>query len=416
MLDTLEKEPQVAQTEVFESANQQMSVAGIDLLLYKTPEDARYSMVGISNPGGFVRLMEGGLSALEDGESVHIATANEHDEAGMISNELYTITRMGDNFVMGTVYDSGEHPHLHTEDTANLEIKEGDKKISGFFLQEAFIKIGHRGMELVDRQDYLGETVRALGFVSEDRDAAIPMPQTLRANIARLREAGLQMPNIRFFTDAAIKGQDYVETWAAGEFPASEQPSYFAHDLLSEHFKPLVVYREDAMTVASLYAQAVLEAEEITFTVPATEYEINKARPELKSVTLSDQAKIDQAAINLDLLTSELANPLDNFDLTAEHESLEPAFTEHPPHHWRYMPQMVRTILDSPKRKSFTDHLEAIGSQALDPSTDEFSYETYLREIFGRAQDFWGIEPMSPTPNTKEPVARGMQSAGPALA
>jgi hypothetical protein len=59
----------------------------------------------------------------------------------------------------------------------------------------------------------------------------------------------------------------------------------------------------------------------------------------------------------------------------------------------RFTPQMVRAILNSPHRQELLDHFTAMGSHAYDAETDNFDYETYAREIFKRAQEYWGIMP-----------------------
>ncbi len=409
-------EVQLGPEDILAPTGLSLNIDGFEMRIFDVPvpeqyEQRRPEAIATSNPSGFERILDKGISGLEDGEVVSYSPMSKVGDKYSPKHRC-TLTRTGDAFQMD--YDDKVDPDTAVYENDPKE-KVGDiksegllKKVVGLQSQEILIATAERGIKLADRPDRLGEVAQRIGFVSDDVSAEIPLPSAIVSNIEQLKSEGINVPNVKFFTEGSIDGEDYVQVWAEGEFPASEHPGYFAHDLLSEHYRPLVVFREGVMGIATLYARAVQELPEISAELPKDNYQINAERPIMVGVAMSDREKIDHAALCLDQFTTELSWMSDKIDISESDEGMDRFFTETPNNGWRYMPQMVRTILSSSHRQELLDYFDSVGSEAFNPETDEFSFEIYTRELFKRTQEFWGIHPEPKVKDTpKELVYEG---------
>lgn len=410
-MSAIEAEAQPTEVERLSPVNRVLLVRGQELEMYQFPDDPeRHTIipnaVAINNPDAFKRLIEDGISGLQDGDDLTVAPGYAGDAFGYEADRFYHITRKGDYFTMRHEQDRGQHQSKPSEKSVEpLDIEKATARTLNLYRRNIFIDTAQRGLGLSERNDRLGEAVRKLGFTSDASDAPIPLPKRVNQGLTTLQEEGINVPNIHFSKDSVIDGDEYIKAWAAGDLPASEQPPYFAHDLLADHFRPLIVFRERAMGVGTLYARAVAELDEITAYKPATDHEGSHEQFEHRTTILKGREKIDHAADCLDNFTSELDTIVHILDKSDDDPVFELAVSGNPPRNRRRAIEMVDTILHSSQRKELLDYLESVGSKAVDPQTGEFSYETYAREMVSEAREFWGITPQQSKPAAQEFMA-----------
>lgn len=410
-MSVIEAEAQPKPSEMISPLDQAISVDGAEFMLFQLPYSADRktyypNAAAVDNVEAFKRLTAQGLSGLEDGDELRIVPRHAGDSFGTDANKVYSLTRKGNYFTFQKTDISAEQisKPSHKQNDAS-EFNDNEGVIDTLFQRQTDIEAASRGLGWASRQDKLGDTVRKMGFTSDALDAPIPLPDTIKRAIVQLQTEGVHIPNIRFFARGHIATDAYDEAWGDGDFPASEQPAYFAHDILQEHFRPLVLFRERAMGIGTLYARAVAEQDEIIAYKPATDHETNKQHPVLRKIVLKGREKIDHAADCLDRYTGEHGDIAGAIDLPEGDQAFELAVSGQPPNTWRRMPQMVETILNSSHRKELLDYLESVDSKAVDPQTGEFSYETYAREMVSEAREFWGITPQEPKPAAQEFMA-----------
>lgn len=365
--------------------------AEFELDVYQLPDTPgrrlnALDMIGTDNSDGLGRVFSDGLDALQDGETIRIAGLSKHSDHSKVT----TFTRVGDMFTV----DQAEVPvrmDVAVEPVGNRPTIQGHGNAKKFFSQEFAIPSSKPGLGLVEKGGKLGQLVASLGFTANE----VPLPHTLEENINRERAGGAALPNVKLTTEAAIEDRTFNAMWANDEYGISEQPSYYIHDVLGNHFRSLLVFRHNARIIPSLYAKAVDEATTIVGRLPATDYEVNKDRVELMDVALSGAEKEAHAALCLDNFTPELDALVKVIDEEPTSSRAQAAFSEFPAHRWRYTPQMVNTILSSSYRQEFIDYLTEQNSQAFDEASNTFSYETFMREVFEEAQSYWEITPSS---------------------
>lgn len=348
-----------------------------------------YEKVAVDNADGFSRLVSGGLDALEDGETVTFASMSDHNRV----SAFRTVFRTGDSFggtVDGSFEAISEAKVVAPDPSASIykpPLAASAKEIHEFFdgVNTNPGYLNYTG-ELIKRGDNLGDAAKAMGY-SETGDT-YPLPSVLQNNIKRMREeGGVMLPNIRIFEAGAVPGEDYVGSWADGEFPVSGELGWFSHDAAQDHMRALMVFGDDAMGFGQLYAQAVQESESIVGLRFPDQYEINKAVPQKIEFTVSGPKKFEHAAYCLDQFTSELDSLVHSLDNEPFSDDVSTG-----PQHMDYLGEMARVIMDSPKhREQFLGFLEATGSKALE--SGQFSYDTFAREALARAQANWAITP-----------------------
>lgn len=349
----------------------------------------RNNEVAVDNVEGFDRLVAQGIDGLKDGETINFAG---FAGKGILPSEIRTVSRTGDSFsIISSDAYSAEQPYQlvksETSPHDQASIKASSRQVNKFFdgLETNPVYLNYMG-DLIERGDELGEVAKALGYTLDG--SSYPVPSALRNNILRIRkEGGVAIPKIQIFETGSIPGEDYVGSWAKGEFPVSGELGWYGHDAAQDHMQGLFVFGQEAMDFAQLYAQSVQSSDTMTGLKYPNQYEINKPEPQKIEINLSGQEKIDHGAYCLDQFTSELASMVSNLDIEPLDEGVLIV-----PQHLDYLGEMARVILDSPEhRDQFMGILESNGSKALE--NGEFSYDVFAREMLARAQKQWGITP-----------------------
>lgn len=353
--------------------------------------------VSVHNTQAFNDLVGRGLDAVPDENLVIFKSGR--------SNKIHAIYRHGDQFTYRQSSDDIEGlgitspPVNSNEENLNVDFSQILPELDSL----GGITFGFDSTApMVSRGDSLGQAFRDMGF--SPTEGVYPTPSGLNDRLQQIAtSSGKAMPHIRFFEEGVIPGEQYVSSFAQGEYPASSKLSWYGHDIASDHFRAVVVHGEEAMLVAQLYAQAVLGSEEIMGRIYPDEYEINKgAQAQKVEVTMSGDEKIKHAALCIDQFTSEL----DGLTRFLDSEPA-PGVSIAPPEHMDFAAEMVSVILSSPEhRVQLIEYLESRGSEAL--TADSLNYDVYLQELLELARSRWGIkaEPYS------EPVQTAPKNEG----
>lgn len=355
------------------------------------------NLIAVSDTDVLSRLSIDGIDGMKDGETVIISpivsNAQNLDNGSIMRMEV--ISRVGDTITSKqdwvdtkstTFAEPTDQPPLSASSEQIAALLDGLNENTGF---------GGTMGQLSERGDRLGATSEALGFAS-DREH-FPTPQAFKNAVNELRAAGVLVSPIHISEQGVIPSTEFVETFAAGEFPVSRELGWYSHDVSQEHFRPLLVFREDATIISQLYAGAALASETIVGQQYPDQYEINKSEPQKVDVEFTGEDRIGYAASCLDRFTSTLDRFVDGLDTytSEEHENID--FKEN---HMDVISEMVRTIMSSPEyAEALKSYLDSIDSHAFD--SGEFSYETFMRELVQRAQVFWDITP-KPKPASDE--------------
>lgn len=353
--------------------------------------------VSVHNTQAFNDLVAHGLDTLPEDRLVIFMSGRQ--------NKVHAIYRHGDQFTYRQSFEGVEGLDLASppEDSNEVDLDVGLSEILPELESLGGITFGFDSTApMVARKDLLGQTFRDMGF--SPSEGVYPTPSGLNSRLQQIAaSSGKYMPHVRFFEEGTIDGEQYVASFAQGEYPASSKLSWYGHDIASDHFRAVVVHGEEAMLVTQLYAQAVLESEEITGRIYPDEYEINKgAQAQKVEVALSGDEKIKHAALCIDQFTNEL----DGLTRFLDTEPA-PGVSIAPPKHMDFAAEMVSVILSSPEhRVQLIEYLESHNSEAL--TGDSLNYDVYLQELLELARSRWGIkaEPYS------EPVQTTQQTSG----
>lgn len=347
--------------------------------------------IAVNDPHTFKALIEGGLDALPEDGYLRFIRLNHRSFGSPI--RVKHLQRNGDTisfseFTQSLLIRGNAEPE---GDEVAVDRTKAQEFMSGLdlFFQDY---IPNNPALRAARKDRLGEAFRRLGFTSANsrEHMDIPTPARIMEGTEALWAQGILVPKNVFVPTGKIDGNIYTAAFADGAFPASAQLGWFRHDIMTDHYEPLVAFREWAMTPATLYARAIHEQESVTGRVFPDQYEINKESPQKVEVELEGQDKIGHASLTLDIFTSRLDNILNGIDMDPEAPEQARLFEEI---YMDVVTEMVNVILNSGQRQELVDFLESKGSKALDPETDSFSHEIYMKELLKDAQQFWGIIP-----------------------
>jgi hypothetical protein len=358
-----------------------------------------FERVAVDNAEGFGRLVQGGLDALQDGETVKFAGIYAGDK----TSRIRIVKREGDNFRLENVDPFDEDMAMEigqsepAPEQSDQQIALDKEEINNLFdgLRTNPNYSNYMSV-LINRGDQLGEAVHAMGY--SDQKDVYPMPLTLQGNIHRMRqEGGADIPDIEVFNVPQIESTPYVHAWSEGKFPVSGKIEWFSHDAMQDHATAVTVFGNDAMDFGQLYAQAAEASDEITYRKYKDEYQGNNPdidTREVVDITVSGDKKMDAAAEQLDNYTAELYRMASYGTLDREPYSDE-IKTGH--EYDSTIDKMAKIIMASPEHKEkLVEYLDRIGSKAL--TDGKFSHDTFLRELLGRAQQKWGITPKAPEP------------------
>lgn len=391
MTQLYEKPLQALSGDVIPPSDEQFVDGGVAFAVYNLPEESAQSImytgkIAVHNTDGFNRLVGGSLDELQEGEAVIFGKK----DYGVLGHDLCMVRREGDSFRFQSSREGvqslglGQLPETATDSPLTAGVKDIDSlfRFAGLgALDSGYV------VDMVARTDELGHTYRDLGFSAHG--GRIPLPRSLIDRLDRTSNAtGRWLPEVRFIDANEIHEDQYVDAWADGMFPASSRLSWYGHDIMSDHFRALVVHGQEAMGLGQLYAQAVKGSESITARVYPDSYEVNKGDKAKKAeVTLSGEEKMKHAALCLDQFTSELDGLTSDLD-----NEPAPEDSIYPPEHMDFTAEMVAVIMESPEQRAqLLQHLDARGSKAV--VDGKFDYKVYLTELLEMSRQRWGIEP-----------------------
>ena len=334
----------------------------------------------VYNPRAFDGLINNGLDELPNDEFVIF-----RDEAYPGVHAFY---RKGDQFIYrrsnGGVVGLNLQRQPTTPTTDGLTV--GYTETKALFYDNGLNSLNFNSADtLAQREDMLGQVFRGIGF--DPSEGAFPTPGGLKERLHNVQEStGQEMPRVRFFKEESIPAEPYLAAFADGEYPASSSLSWYGHDIASDHFRSLVVNGPEIISIAQLYAQAVLSSEQITGRVYPSPYEINKGDQAQKiEVLLNGQEKLDHAALCIDQFTSELDRVTTFID-----GDVRPDVPLAPPEHMDFVGEMVKVIMSSPEHKTqLIELLRGRDSKAL--QEDSIDYAVYLTELLELARSRWNI-------------------------
>jgi len=359
----------------------------------------REEYVGIYNPDGLNRLVTQGLEALEDGERLSfVGTFRVERDVNQWHTDIF---RDDDCLVISNYSDLG-FDQLNDSNTNPDSINKTviDKVAVAKFVNKLQDELMEYELDPTLRfsecDDSIGEVVRSLGFSPDISSDAIRLPSAdrLTQRIAELNQAGLQIPEIRFFSEGKISPDDYLRAWQDGMYPASAQPSWMLRDILENRWRPFLIFGSEAMIVPQLYARAIDELDSIPGNSLSTEdrtYVDDEFTGEDKINSAIDDIKEYATDLDVDLITQDVLFDISVDPSTITSETYDRIRSR--PKKSELVSRMISVILRTQYGEDLKQSFRESGITALDSTSGEFSYDQYTKDLKACAVNRWGVSP-----------------------